>query len=757
MPNGDNHGWLSIKVVPQDAARHSPPEPGGGPRKVFGTVGRDQRLSLAEQFNSVLEFRRTFGSAPDLPNVAVVKLKRDALAKSHRPVGLLNEDTCPIIGAESFGDLFVRVLPAGLQQLNRRVLNDESKAAQADMSTIETIRPYSERDVLGASNVEDLSAQLTAGRTEFKVRLFEQHDGALDRSVLRHFFALTSDIDVPEPLRLNYATGENIYRVRLSSGGQIVRLAQFAGARRVSPIPKYWIAQQAATPIGPMNTADFPPPATQRIPVVGLFDSGVDPQNQYFDPWITDRVSYVPQAQRDSNHGSFVAGLLVNARSLNHGDARFPNVHSRLVDVCVMSPTSGLSEDQLIAIIEEVVPTHPEVRFWNLSLGTDELCQDQSFSDFGMKLDELQDRFGVLFTIAAGNYTTLPLRGWPPENLAGADRLCAPGDSTRAITIGSLAHVHNAGSRVQSEEPSPFSRRGPGGSFCPKPEVVHYGGNCDSSGRFLQTGVVSVNSNRELAENVGTSFAAPLVCTLLANLDGAVVHRPSTNLAKALIVHSAMLRNDFISASELNYRGFGVPPDLPTILSCPPSAATLVFELNIEVSLEYEYFPFPIPTSMRSELGNVTGSIVMTLVYNPPLDPSYGAEYCRTNVEVSLGTFDADNGGTRHHKKQVPAEPRDMKGMYERELIEHGFKWSPVKVYRRNMPRGIQGNDWRLLVTAHNRADYASTEPQPIALIITLIGPSDGSPVYDQTVTLMHRFGWGALDLQVRERVRARR
>ena len=93
--------------------------------------------------------------------------------------------------------------------------------------------------------------------------------------------------------------------------------------------------------------------------------------------------------------------------------------------------------------------------------------------------------------------------------------------------------------------------------------------------------------------------------------------------------------------------------------------------------------------------------------------------------------------------------------MYERQLIEHGFKWSPVKVYRRMMQR-VKGDEWRLKVSMHHRSGYTTIDPQEFALIVTMRDPNQQAPVYDEVVHQMQQIGWVTQDLQVHERVRAR-
>ncbi len=65
-----------------------------------------------------------------------------------------------------------------------------------------------------------------------------------------------------------------------------------------------------------------------------------------------------------------------------------------------------------------------------------------------------------------------------------------------------------------------------------------------------------------------------------------------------------------------------------------------------------------------------------------------------------MGTYDVGKSGKREHRGKVPPEPKDVSRMYERQLIEHGFKWSPVKVYRKKM-QCIRGDEWRLKVSVH--------------------------------------------------------
>lgn len=751
----DREPRLPIKIVLPRESEFQRPEGGGGGTKFFGEVTPEVRDALDYQVGQVdTYFGETFRRT-SLPAVARVTLKPKALAKSHRPTELFDERTCPIIGIGGFGELYVSARPAGLQSLSYRLRHLQTQRGLANISTINEILPYKAGDAFGPHGLERIRVRMREGDRNLKFRLFRHHDSGIDDELLRAFFEHIKALRLPQPEQVRYAQGLRIFRIPEVPDQAVEPLAGFVGTQSLSPFPRYQIHRTASRSLGPLPLEDYPlPNPDEQYPVIGVVDTGIDPANPCIAPWVIAREENVAESELDYGHGTFVAGLIVHARRFNQ-NPKFPDVSARIVDVQALPGNQPLPEYELVTILEDVVPRHPQVKIWNLSLSADEPCADQKFSDLGMKLDELQDRYGVTFVIAVGNYNQPPFRRWPPDDLGEADRIAPPADSVRAISVGSVAHLDKPSTRVRREQPSPFSRRGPGPVSLPKPEVVHYGGNCDASGRFIQTGVISTDGYSQLAEDIGTSYAAPMVATLLANVEGSLLTEASRNLTKALVVHSAVFGSEMVRAEDLKYRGFGVPGDLATVLTCSPWAATLIFETQLVPQIELSCHPFPIPPCLRGATGAVRGEFMMTLVYEPPLDPAFGAEYCRSNVEVSLGTYDVGKSGKREHRGKVPPEPKNVSRMYERQLIEHGFKWSPVKVYRKKMQR-IQGDEWRLKVSVHQRSGYASAEPQDFALVVTMRDPKQKAPVYDEVVQQMQQLGWVTQDLQVHERVRAR-
>ncbi|MFC1806263.1 S8 family peptidase, partial [Planctomycetota bacterium] len=568
---------LPIKIVEPHASDFRQPQGGGGRRKQFGAVTDKVRKRHAEQLDKVAaHFAGWFKEAPSIPAVARVVLKRDALAKSYRPTKLFSDETCPIMGGGRFGELFVGVTRSRLRKLRERILTGTSMVDKANISTIQQIEPFTAQDAVGVEGIDGLANVLEGKGHRLKLRLFVHASAVENARLVKRLLKLTQGLGLPQPDELRYGQGSCVLRLTGVTPDHVAALAGFAGTRSLATFPAFTVVKTASIPVGSVTALTFPEPdPAADYPIIGVVDTGTDPRDPVLAPWVAAREIYVPDVDADFDHGSFVSGLAVYAQVLN--DDRFPGHPVKVLDVRAVPKSGAILEDDLLAILEEVIPKYPAVRVWNLSLNTTEVSDDV-FSDLAMALDALMDEHGVTIACSAGNYKRIPFRGWPPEDLGEDDRIKSPADAVRAIAVGSLAHLDRPGSRVRREDPSPFTRRGPGAAFLPKPELVHYGGNCKPDGDFTQIGVRSLNGKGNIAEDIGTSFSAPLVANVLANIDGAIQGPVSPCLLRALAIHSAALGNPDLTAVELRYKGFGVPGELAGIVTCAPWEATLIFE-----------------------------------------------------------------------------------------------------------------------------------------------------------------------------------
>lgn len=748
--------FLPIKVILHQEDFVVANEPGGSARKMFGDASSDVRGTLIDQLVGVQDaYEPLFEARPTIPAVAKVELKEKALAKSHRPDRIFADETCPIIGVGTFRELFVRVTRQGLSNLAIQVRTDLTAEGSANISTVAAVAPITPEERMGVTTGQDLDELIARVDRDglIKVRLFDHGDARIDRLIRDDFIRYLEEINAELIREHAYAPDLSVYVVR-AEGRQLREIARHPGIRRASFMPRFFGLRHQSIPVPNAPAVDLPPPARgESYPVVAVVDSGISDVCTPLAPWVEAREDYVAKVDRNPEHGTFVAGLITFAGAINSTNLVETGGPCRLLDITVMPGNGDLTEDELLSSLEEMTAKYGDsVRVWNISLGSDGPCRDDAFSDLARGLDDLQQKHGVQFVMAAGNFQDPPLRAWPPDGSLGEkDRIAPPSDSVLGITVGALAHCQTPTTRVKVDEPSPFSRRGPAPAYLVKPELVHYGGNCDVNGNYTSSGVRSLGTTGGIAEDAGTSFSTPLVSSLLANIIGGLDPEPSLNVAKALLLHAAEYPSG-IDESHINYVGFGKPTSFESIVHSTQDSATMVFEDVISPGYHLELDPFPYPACLlRNERSY--GHIKMTLVYDPPLDSNSGLEYCRANIDASLGVVTIDGkAGKPKFRGKVPAEPNLHGKGYEEDLVKFGFKWSPVKSYRRSFKIGVSSQHWRLRVELLHRHDSPQT-PQRFALVITVAG-DEGQPVYDDLVVALRTRA--TTDLQLRSSVRQR-
>lgn len=153
--------------------------------------------------------------------------------------------------------------------------------------------------------------------------------------------------------------------------------------------------------------------------------------------------------------------------------------------------------------------------------------------------------------------------------------------------------------------------------------------------------------------------------------------------------------------------------------------------------------------------GKWYGKISATLTYNPQLDPSEGQEYCRSNIDFSMGLHRPNKKtGELEYKGQVPLEKRwDEK--FESSRVENGSKWAPMKRHYREIKGGISGQDWKIRLDCTNRNNMKNVE-QAYTLIVTIDSENEESDIYTEMVNGLKSRGFAINNLQLRNDVQLR-
>lgn len=149
--------------------------------------------------------------------------------------------------------------------------------------------------------------------------------------------------------------------------------------------------------------------------------------------------------------------------------------------------------------------------------------------------------------------------------------------------------------------------------------------------------------------------------------------------------------------------------------------------------------------------------------YSPPLDPAFGAEFVRVNLEASLKQrqLEPAKDGSDRYTNQIAARylPKSAQlAIPERALIDHGLKWWPSKQYESNFADNGASELWRLEVTSLVRADARfPAEGVPFAVLLTLEDPDGSKPIFPEFRQWLQTSRANAQDVRTAVRLRPRR
>lgn len=535
---------------------------------------------------------------------------------------------------------------------------------------------------------------------------------------------------------------------------------------------------------GPEPFPAIPRVADGSYPRVGIIDTGVDGP---LTTWVRHRHDFLDRADCDPSHGTLVAGVLIGAQAVNSPQLAVELDGCDIVDVPLM-PSAPFGTvygqrgfeaflEELEAALAEARDQHG-VRVFNMSLNVVAPVDADSYSLYATRLDDIQDRLGILIVNSAGNLSGSDWRGpWPAKlnqvlaalaARTNPDTIFMPCESVRMIAVGAL---NPPGSNQIEDAPTTYTRRGPGLRVGVKPDVAHFGGTGNASQPGV-THLVSCDPQGNRTQTCGTSFAAPLAAKTLAALDIATGERLAARTLRAFLIHNATVPTP-LSSPRLRdvarqFVGFGRPSSATEMLETEDHAITMVFESRLtagERKPAILRFDFQWPAALVDAATRACRGLVrMTLVYDAPIDQAFGTEFVRVNLSAHLRQrqpVDRSDGKPSYYDQISQAFlPRTGKlTIPERSLIDHGLKWWPSKRYAADFSSGVGNSaEWRLEVESVVRAEATfPAEGIPFSLILTIEDEKRSAPIFQMFRQTLLSGRVDMQDIRTAVRLRARR
>lgn len=719
-----------------------------------------------------------------MPNVVKVKVNDDALAKTYRKeIGkIFNTQKMNVIGLSQNDEVLVKIenteevekitkkLAVGLRSL-------ASQSLKLGIGAIDDIEEYHPEIDIDSETLEKEEA--------LKVKLFNYGDLEINTMAIRAFEKFCKDRNI-EYSRTLYSADLNIFKISHATLDNVEELKDFDGVQLITEMPRYYVTLDELEGDGEIEVKT--PEVGKEYPTIGVLDSGIA-NIPHLSPWILkDNFTKYHIDDVDKGHGTAVSGVILYGDELE--EETYTGFQGAKLFEAIVFPnntTQGVSEEELIENIREAISENDHIKIWNLSLGTNKEADEVEFSDFGKALDEIQEQHNVLICKSAGNCDNF-------KNNIPRGRISQSADTIRGLVVGSIAKSKNAIDLSEKNHSSPFSRIGPGPSFLIKPEISHVGGNAglDQHNRLIINPVYTFSKTGERKGVAGTSFSTPRISSIVSGLDNLLNEGFNPLLLKALTIHSAKYPEELKIAidEKLKHLGFGVPSSIQDILFNQPNEITLILQDNLEKGNFIEILDFPYPQSMVDENGYFHGEISVTLVTSPILDSANGAEYCQSNIDILLGTYDekVDRDTSKptiinpigkegaqnllSHSLYSKSAIKNNESAYtkERVLVAYGDKFQPVKKWAVNLDEFTPSNKEKFLKNPKNwylkvdglfrdfietKSDMQRITPsQEFCLIITIKDTKNESHIYNEVTQLLDTYNFVHQNVRLKENVR---
>lgn len=569
-------------------------------------------------------------------------------------------------------------------KFNKEITND-------DLEIIESIIDF-KKTIINKSNFLKSIVDLSNITKIFVSELYKESE---DRKIISIYETEREPKKILEDLGLNIPNDRIRNTTLLLNANEINLLLQKAPyliAMEVEDISK--IPVEISYDDNNVNDKKIKRPSSE--PIIGVIDTPFN-KDVYFGEWV-ESFNYVEDITNvdDYFHGTGVTSIIVDGPRLNpFMDDECGNFRVRHFGI---SPSGKYSSFSIMMKIEEIIKNNPDIKVWNMSLGSEKEIEGNFISPEGSILDEIQFKYDVIFVIAG---TNLPLN--VNEN---SYKIGAPADSINSIVVNPV----DINGKIAS-----YYRTGGVLSFYVKPDICYFGGD-----RNMPVNVCIAPGKEKLTS--GTSYAAPWIARKLAYLINILGFTKEE--AKAILIDSCQRWNEKYTEEERNYYGHGVvPKSIKEIVNTQNDEIKFVIS---GLSQKYDTYNYQLPVPMND--GKYPFAAKATMCYFPKCDRNQGVDYTNTEFELKIGRLKSKKTDNTYRIDSINNDLQDEDGeLTTEEKARRDFrKWDNTKCIKekfstRSRDKKSYDNPlWGISVTTKNRLNPTDGDNIKFGLVVTL-------------------------------------
>lgn len=459
---------------------------------------------------------------------------------------------------------------------------------------------------------------------------------------------------------------------------------------------------------------------------IAVFDSWIQ-QNSFLDPYIIDRVNYSSEPHNDWLwHWTFVWSRIIYWADIKDQilSKKELSPKNKLLDVKIFDSKWEVSDKIILDALNWIVEKYPEVTIFNLSLNSPDNTDIHKWrkSTLTREIDKISYKYKKIIIISAWNHDSYSKIKYPKCLLVNEAVITPPADTINWLSVWSIASQSSTRSIAKNKEVSPFSRCWID-SLYKKPDLVHFWWNLDIYGTFdgIWESWLSNDSMLKIAENIWTSFSAPLVSWIAWNIYSYLTKTwmitNKIDMTKALLLHSA--RYNIPSGSEIkdydkNKLVWFWVPDFWLAFDNSSNSAMYLYEWvlknfeNTGIDNENKHkVKFTIPEELKQEWKELR--VRCTLVYTSDIAICWDLDYVLSDIKMN---FHYINSEWVLKTASLPNNSDD----------DYRIDWNPIKHFEKRIKsRGYQSWEWEIWLTLNLRWDLDGTNyEQPYALVISI-------------------------------------